>query len=66
MPTVDINESKQTLDSYPSQVLDGEIPAGKTFKIETTPSGQEIARGIVPAGKKWRYKIALTIIEEDV
>lgn len=65
MMTVDINASKEVATTYPQQVSEGEAPGGKAFKIKVYPGGEEIVTGIVPSGKKWRYKITTTIIEED-
>lgn len=39
------------------------ITAGKTLKIETSPNGETIHEGLVPAGKSWSVTVTLGIIE---
>ena len=43
-----------------------EVIAGKTFKIETSPQGQDTLNMTVPAGKKWRVQINVEITETDI
>ncbi len=44
-----------------------EVVAGQQLKIESSPSGIEIAiTDPVPAGKKWTAHINIDIIETDV
>lgn len=42
-----------------------EMAAGKTLKIETSPSGEEILDVTVPAGKKWSVGIVVSVEETD-
>ena len=53
----------------PGTVRDGsailDIEAGKSLKIETSPQGEEVFSGEVPAGKVWRVRISLYIEEMD-
>ena len=39
------------------------VPAGKTLKIATSPSGEEIAAGTVPVGKQWAVRVVVSITE---
>ena len=39
------------------------IPAGKDFKIETSPDGEEILNETVPTGKSWLVRITVDISE---
>lgn len=40
-----------------------DVAAGKTFTVETSPSGSEILNETVPAGKIWEIRIDVHIIE---
>jgi hypothetical protein len=42
-----------------------EIAAGKSLRIETTPSGEEILDVEVPEGKVWTVTVSVRVIEED-
>jgi hypothetical protein len=42
------------------------IPAGKTLRIETTPSGEEILSVEVPAGKQWTTYLMVGVQETNV
>ena len=39
------------------------IPGGKTFKIETSPNGEEILNQVVPEGKTWVVDMNVKITE---
>ena len=64
----DLNDLKVTttpVTQIKTDTVVVEVPAGKTFKVETTPDGEEILIGLVPVGKKWRVAITLSIVESD-
>jgi hypothetical protein len=42
------------------------IAAGKSFKIETSPQGEDILDVEVPAGKQWTVVVSVSIDEVDV
>ena len=42
------------------------LPAGKKFKIETSPSGEELVNETVPAGKVWKISIGIKVLQEDI
>ena len=42
-----------------------QVTAGKSLKIETSPSGMEILNVIVPEGKVWRVTAYVSIVETD-
>ena len=42
------------------------IEAGKSLKIETSPSGEEKLNITVPAGKSWEVSMTIHIVETDV
>lgn len=42
------------------------LPAGRVFKIETTPGGAEVLEVTVPAGKVWTVVISVSIDETNV
>ena len=42
-----------------------EVLAGKSLRIETTPSGVEYLNALVPAGKKWAVEVTVQIVETD-
>ena len=41
------------------------VSAGKTLKLETTPTGVDLVDSTVPAGKKWTVGIHIFIEETD-
>ena len=41
------------------------IPAGKSLKIEISPSGEEILNAEVPAGKSWAVAMQIVVVESD-
>ena len=42
-----------------------EVLAGKTLKIETSPTGEQHLNVSVPAGKKWAVEVTVQIVETD-
>jgi hypothetical protein len=65
---IDLNALKVTEPErvrYETETMTGEVAAGKTLKIDTSPLGVEIAAGVVPVGKVWAYQIVVSIIERD-
>ena len=42
-----------------------EVPAGKTFKIETSPQGEDVLIFECEAGKKLTVMVSVAIEEED-
>ncbi len=63
---VDMNNERQVHSTFAPQKFEIEVPEGEELKIENTFGNDDTLRGIVPAGKKWRYSISVTLIEEDV
>jgi len=43
-----------------------EVSAGKKFKIDTSPQGEEVLDVEVPAGKQWSVNVYVQIIETEV
>ena len=41
------------------------VPAGKSLKIETSPSGAELLDVTVPAGKSWAVTLQVSVIESN-
>ncbi len=48
-----------------SEVLQFEVSAGKSLKIESSPKGEEFFNLEVPKGKKWTVTLTVLISEED-
>ena len=42
------------------------MAAGKSLKIETSPSGEEILDVEVPTGKAWQVTVNVHVVETDV
>jgi hypothetical protein len=45
--------------------INATIPSGKELRIETSPDGEELGSGTVPAGKKWVVNISVFIEIQD-
>ena len=50
-----------TTKLYGEQII--ELAAGKHFKIETSPAGQEILDAVCPRGKAWRVTVSVQVDE---
>jgi len=61
---LDISEMPAYKDMSGTSEFD--LETGKTFKIETSPNGEEILNVTVPPGKLHHVKIIIKITELDV
>ena len=65
---IDMSEEKETIPAktvYNPQSLSGEIPVGKTLKIETSPDGVEILTAEASNGKALKYTITVSLEEVE-
>jgi len=63
--TIDLSELNVTAKDVFTGDDTFELVAGKSLKIETSPDGDDIYEGEVPAGKKWNVTVFLKIEETD-
>ena len=62
---MELADTIQTAHTLHAGSQDIELVAGKSLKIETTPSGEEVLDVECPAGKVWSARVIVEIIETE-